>query len=164
MASKAAGTPIRIEPLAGGGALQLESTDVRGVKIVRFPLMREARGALTVGEFRHESFPFRPQRHFVVFSVPSNVSRGEHGHKQCQQLLICVHGHCVAMVDDGVTRREFILDNPAVGLHIPPMIWGTQHSYSEGAALLVLASEAYDPDDYIRDYAAFQSAVRTGTR
>lgn len=68
------------------------------------------------------------------------------------------------MVDDGVTRREFMLDNPGVGLHVPPMIWGTQHSYSEDAALLVFASEAYDPDDYIRDYVAFRNVVRTGTR
>ena len=63
----------------------------------------------------------------------------------------------------GANRREVILDSPSVGLYMPPMIWGTQHSYGSDAALLVFASDYYDPDDYIRDYGAFQRAV-TGSR
>lgn len=156
--------PIKIDAQPGGNSLDVSPTDLRGVEIYRFPWIREMRGDLTVGEFGQVSFPFQPKRYFIVFGVPPDVSRGEHAHKQCHQFLICVQGRCNAMVDDGTTRREFILDNPSVGLYVPPMIWGTQHSYSKTGTLLVFASEAYDPNDYIRDYDAFQSAVRTGAR
>ena len=63
------------------------------------------------------------------------------------------------LVDDGANSCEVILDNPSVGLYVPPLIWGTQHDYSYDGALLVFASDYYDPDDYIRDYGAFQSAL-----
>lgn len=164
MASDITRTPMTIEPLAGGSSPQLAATDVRGVKIIRFPRLSDVRGELTVGEFGHVAFPFKPQRHFLVFGVPPNASRGEHAHRHCQQLLICVHGRCVAMVDDGTTRREFVLDNPSIGLYVPPLIWGTQHSYSGEAVLLVFASEPYDANEYIRDYDAFQAAAGAGNR
>jgi UDP-2-acetamido-3-amino-2,3-dideoxy-glucuronate N-acetyltransferase len=59
-----------------------------------------------------------------------------------------------------VTRREVFLNNPSVGIYMPPMTWGTQFDYSADAALLVLASHPYDPDDYIRDYDVFRDALR----
>ena len=118
------------------------------------------RGDLTVGELGQDCFPFLPKRYFIVFGVPEDTPRGEHAHKQCHQFLICVRGRCNAVVDDGTTRREFVLDNPSVGLYVPPMIWGTQHSYSADGTLLVFASEPYDSDDYIRDYETFRSAVQ----
>jgi hypothetical protein len=65
------------------------------------------------------------------------------------------------IADDGDTSQEFILDNPAIGLHLPPMVWGTQYKYSTDAVLLVLASETYETSDYIRDYSEFLDAVRT---
>jgi len=64
------------------------------------------------------------------------------------------------MIDDGFTRREVLLNKPSVGVYVPPMIWGRQWQYSADAALVVFASELYDPNDYIRDYNAFLSAVR----
>jgi hypothetical protein len=59
------------------------------------------------------------------------------------------------MVDDGISRCEVILDKPDVGVYMPALIWGTQYRYSADAALLVFASHAYDPDDYIRTYDEF---------
>lgn len=156
--------PITIDARPGSHSLEVSPTDLPGVEIYRFPWISEMRGDLTVGELGQANFPFQPKRYFIVFGVPPDISRGEHAHKRCHQFLICVQGRCNAMVDDGTTRREFILDNPSVGLYLPPMIWGTQHSYSDNAALLVFASEAYDPDDYIRDYDAFRSAVRAEAR
>ena len=63
------------------------------------------------------------------------------------------------VADDGARREEFCLDHPRLGLYLPPMTWGIQYRYSEGAVLMVLASEPYDPADYIRDYAEFQALV-----
>ena len=59
------------------------------------------------------------------------------------------------MVDDGTHRQEVILDSPELALYVPPMIWGTQYKYTSDAVLLVLASDVYDPSDYIRDYDRF---------
>ncbi|HVR59558.1 MAG TPA: FdtA/QdtA family cupin domain-containing protein [Pseudolabrys sp.] len=147
-----AGTKVIVTPTA-----------VSGVDVYRFPFVNDRRGDLTVGEFDDE-FPFRPKRYFIISGVPSGEIRGEHAHKQCHQFLICAYGRCSITVDDGKNRLELQLDKPNVGIYMPPMIWGRQWQYSIDAALLVFASELYDPADYIRDYAAFVEAVRNVDR
>ena len=114
----------------------------------------DARGALTVGEVPTE-VPFSPARYFAVFDVPSVELRGEHAHKQCQQFLICLHGSCRVLLDDGLQRCEVTLDRPDMGVFMPEMIWGTQYCYSPDAVLLVFASRPYEADDYLRTYDEF---------
>ncbi len=140
-------------PSTGAVAGVVESR-VRGVRLMTGALRGDIRGELTALEFEKD-LPFMPRRSFVVFSVPSSKIRGEHAHRQCHQLLYCLAGtiHCLA--DDGTHREEFELNKPNVGLHLPPMTWGTQFNYSRDAVLLVLASHPYDPADYIRDYDTF---------
>lgn len=117
----------------------------------------DARGGLTVGEVAKE-LPFAPARYFLVFDVPSSELRGEHAHRQCHQFLICVHGSCRVLLDDGDRRCEVTLDRPDLGVYMPPMIWGTQYRYSRDAVLLVFASHGYDAADYLRTYDDFISA------
>jgi hypothetical protein len=114
----------------------------------------DTRGALTVGEVPTE-VPFAPARYFVVFDVPSLELRGEHAHKQCQQFLICLHGSCRVLLDDGFQRCEVTLDRPDMGVFMPEMIWGTQYRYSSDAVLLVFASRTYEVNDYLRTYDEF---------
>lgn len=114
----------------------------------------DVRGSLTVGEVQKE-LPFKPERYFIVFDVPSTELRGEHAHKLCQQFLICIHGSCRVLLDDGRSRCEVMLDRPDLGVFMPPMIWGTQYRYSADAVLLVFASHAYDAGDYLRTYDEF---------
>ena len=73
---------------------------------------------------------------------------------------MCVQGSVRAVADDGEHLQEFMLDRPDFGLHVGPMIWGTQYRYSSDAVLLVLASHPYDAADYIRDYDEFLRAAR----
>lgn len=133
-------------------------TGVGEVRLFNLPQFRDARGDLSVGEFERD-VPFRPKRYFIVYGVPSRETRGEHAHKACHQFLICIAGTCSVVVDDGIARREFTLDRPTLGMHIPPMIWGTQYKYSADAVLLVFASENYDANDYVREYSEFLSLV-----
>lgn len=128
--------------------------EVQGVELLRVPLIEDMRGNLIAREVG-KGLPFVPQRCFLVFDVPSKEVRGEHAHRRCAQFLVCVRGTVNAVCDDGEHRREFVLDDPTVGLHMPPMIWGTQYRYTKNAMLLVFASHAYDPDDYIRTYDQF---------
>ena len=125
-----------------------------GVALIRMTRVDDLRGGLVAANFDGD-LPFMPQRFFTVFGVPSADVRGEHAHRDCEQFLVCVQGSVRAVVDDGTHRQEFILDRPDFGLHVLPMIWGTQYRYSTDAVLLVLASDPYDAGDYIRDYEEF---------
>lgn len=134
------------------------TTRVKGVTLHRMPRVPDIRGSLTVGEF-DRSIPFAVRRYFMVFDVPSIETRGEHAHRECHQFLICVRGSCAVVADDGTYRQEFLLDQPDVGIHLPPMVWGIQYKYSADAVLLVFASHYYDNADYIRDYSEFRQLV-----
>lgn len=128
------------------------------VGVHRLPRVVDMRGSLSVGEFER-SVPFAPKRYFLVFDVPGREVRGEHAHRECHQFLVCVRGSVAVLVDDGRRRAEVLLDAPDVGIHIPPMTWGTQYRYSDDAVLLVFASHYYDASEYIRDYDAYLAAI-----
>lgn len=134
-------------------------TSVPGVTVHKLLLVDDLRGRLSVGEFPLQ-IPFVPKRYFIVFDVPGKEVRGEHAHKTCHQFLVCLRGTLSVVVDDGTSSEEIALDNPSVGLYIRPMVWAVQYQYSEDAMLLVFASDAYDPADYIRDYDEFLAAIR----
>lgn len=130
------------------------ASKVVNVTFHNLPLISDLRGDLSVGEFERQ-VPFSVKRYFLVLSVPTAETRGEHAHKKCQQFLICVKGSCKVIADDGKNREEFILDQPNKGLYLPSMTWGIQYQYSQDAVLLVFASDYYDNSDYIRDYDDF---------
>jgi UDP-2-acetamido-3-amino-2,3-dideoxy-glucuronate N-acetyltransferase len=132
-------------------------TRVRGVTLHGLTNARDLRGSLMAAEF--SGLPFAPQRLFTVYDVPSESVRGAHAHRECAQFLVCLSGEVSCLVDDGSAREEIHLGNSEIGLHIPPMIWGTQWKYTRDAVLLVLASHPYDADDYIRDYEEFLEAL-----
>lgn len=140
---------------------ETKKSTVKGVTLHSFPLIHDLRGNLSVGEF-NKDIPFKPERYFAVFGVPSKEVRGEHAHVHCEQFLVCLNGSCNVLVDDGTNREEYILDAPNKGIYLPAMIWGVQYKYSEDAVLLVFASDYYDSADYIRDYSDFKklSAIK----
>lgn len=129
--------------------------DVGGAHLQKFAEFSDLRGKLTSGEPPSEAVPFEPRRWFLVYDVPSREVRGEHAHRVCHQFLICVSGRVSVAVDDGERRAEVVLDEPTMGLYVPPRVWASQYHYDNDAVLLVLASHPYDPDDYIRDYELF---------
>jgi hypothetical protein len=155
----AAGVADDLTPEAPGKM----TTRVGGVTLHRLPKVLDLRGNLTVGEFGR-TLPFDAKRYFIVFDVPNAEVRGEHAHRTCQQFLVCVRGSCSVVADDGHVRDEFRLDDPSLGLYLPPLTWGIQYKYSHDATLLVFASEFYDSNEYIRDYSEFVRLVTDGKR
>ncbi len=137
-------------------------TRVAGVTLHRLPHAQDLRGNLSFGEIG-KPIPFEVKRYFLVYNVASKEIRGEHAHRSLHQFLICVHGRCHVVADDGTNRQEFVLDSPTVGIHLPPMVWGIQYKYTEDAVMLVLASERYDPGSYIRDYSEFLELVKAAS-
>jgi serine acetyltransferase/dTDP-4-dehydrorhamnose 3,5-epimerase-like enzyme len=140
---------------------------VRGVALERRPVVMDLRGNLFAREVG-KGLPFVPKRYFIVHDVPSKEVRGEHAHRSLEQLLVCIRGSVAVMVDDGLHRQEVVLDSPELALYVPPMVWGVQYKYTVDAALLVFASDVYDPNDYIRDYDQFlrerRESDKRGTR
>lgn len=132
---------------------------IPGVQFIRLPIIPDLRGSLSFAEFG-QFLPFVPKRYFLVYDVQSREVRGEHAHKELHQFLVCVKGSCAVMVDDGKCREEYVLNTPGAALHIPPLVWGVQYKYSPDAVLMVLASDVYNPEDYIRDYDEFISLVK----
>lgn len=154
--------PREVEVVAGRQEVGAVPSGVAGVTLHRLPRISDIRGSLSVGEF-DRSIPFTAKRYFMVFDVPSVETRGEHAHRECHQFLVCIRGSCAVVADDGRVRKEFLLDQPDIGIHLPPMVWGIQYKYSADAVLLVFASHYYDGADYIRDYAEFTQLVGAKT-
>ncbi|NOT63041.1 MAG: isomerase [Acidobacteria bacterium] len=138
--------------------LSLKTSQVKGVSLYQMPIIADLRGGLSVGEIE-KNLPFAPLRYFVVFDVPSREVRGEHAHRELHQFLVCLKGDCCLVVDDGTRREEILLNSPAIGVHLAPLVWGIQYKFSPDALLLVLASHKYDADDYIRNYDEFERTV-----
>ncbi|MCI0556361.1 MAG: WxcM-like domain-containing protein [Anaerolineae bacterium] len=136
----------------------LQELPIAGAQMIRLPHITDLRGNLTFAEFPG-LLPFQPLRFFLIYEVPGKDVRGEHAHKELHQFLLCVRGSCSVVLDDGKERCEVLLDDSTLGLHIPPMIWATEYKFSADAALLVLASDIYKADDYIREYGDYLKAV-----
>jgi hypothetical protein len=126
---------------------------VGGCRLVPLTRIVADNGELLVGD--EPELPFIPRRLFALQNIPDGEVRGIHAHRRCEQFLICLRGSVTALIDDGEHRRELVLDDPATGLYMPALTWGTQHRYSADALLLVLASDPYDADDYIHGYEEF---------
>lgn len=160
------GSPARItgyvgEQTTGKATLSVDvghTSTVRGVSFVGFTTASDLRGDLMAADLTQQ-VPFPVNRIFFVTNVPSHHVRGEHGHKACHQLLVCLQGSIMVSADNGTERGQWLLDSPSIGLHIQPMVWAAQYQYSPNSVLCVFASHAYDPDDYLRDYEDFLKLV-----
>jgi UDP-2-acetamido-3-amino-2,3-dideoxy-glucuronate N-acetyltransferase len=137
----------------------VQDLGIGGAALYALPMVSDLRGNLSFAEYE-QSLPFIPKRYFLVFDVPSKDVRGEHAHRECHQFLVCVKGSCSVVVDDGQNRAEVLLNSPNLGLHVPPWVWATEYKYSQDAVLLVLASDVYKAEDYIRDYDVFLKEVK----
>ena len=116
--------------------------------------VEERKGNLTF-VYNKETVPFKIKRVFYSYDIPGGESRGAHAHKECHQFLIAASGSFEVVLDDGKNKRTVVLNRPFYGLHIPPKIWAAEHNFSSGAICLVLASDCYLDEDYIRDYDDF---------
>lgn len=118
----------------------------------------DRKGNITVVENNH-TVPFEVKRTYYLYDVPGGESRGGHAHKELSQLIIAASGSFTVTLDDGNVKRSFLLNRPYQGLYVVPGIWRTLDDFSSGAVCMVLASEGYDENDYIRDYNDFKNYI-----
>lgn len=111
----------------------------------------DRKGNITVVE-NGKTIPFEVKRTYYLYDVPGGGSRGVHAHKELRQLIIAAGGSFDVTLDDGNVKRTVVLNRPYQGLLVVPGIWRDLNNFSAGAVCLVLASERYDENDYIRNY------------
>lgn len=125
-------------------------------RIIDLPKICDPRGNLTVAD-GIRSIPFNVKRVYWTYDIPSGESRGGHAHRDCEELIVAASGSFDVTLDDGHERHTFHLNHPYQGLYVDKMIWRTLDDFSSGALCLVLASELFEEEDYIRDYDTFLS-------
>lgn len=133
----------------------MERYNVFDCSIIEFDKHHSDRkGNLTVVQ-NGETLPFDVKRVYYIYDIPGGESRGAHAHKDLHQLIVAVSGSFRVTLDDGIVKRSFILNRPFQGLYVMPGLWRDLDDFSSGAVCMVLASEVYQKEDYIRDYDEF---------
>lgn len=119
------------------------------------------RGQLVALE-ENKDIPFEIKRVYYMYDTNEGVRRGFHAHKSLEQILICIHGTCKILLDNGSETKVVPLEKPYEGLYIANNMWREMYDFSPDAVLLVLASDYYNEEDYIRDYDKFLEFIKAG--
>jgi len=131
------------------------------IKMIYRPSPISAEGALCVTEENSPEVPFDIKRVYYSYGVQKGIIRGNHAHKKLEQILICIYGEIEVTLDNGKGNIEKItLNDPSGGLYVGPNMWRTMEWIKDDSVLLVLASEHYNADDYIRNYDDFKTWIR----
>ena len=130
------------------------------VKMLDFPQRGDERGHLVIAE-GEKDVPFEIKRVFYIYGSDAEVVRGQHANRESEFVLINVAGTSKVKVKDGEGNEAiFCLNRPHTGIYLPTMVWKDMYDFSEDSVLLVLASQHYDPSEYIRDYDAFTKEIK----
>ena len=126
---------------------------ITDLKIIEIPKIHDTRGNLSVIE--GNIIPFEMKRVYYLYDVPSGAERGGHSHKEQQEFLLALSGSFTVVLNDGKEKNSITLNKPNQGLLIPNGIWRELEKFSSGSVCLVIASEVFKEEDYIRDFETF---------
>jgi hypothetical protein len=133
----------------------MKETTVFDCSLIQFRKNHTEKGNITAIN-NHIEIPFQVKRVYYLYDVPGGEERGAHAHKNLKQLIVAASGSFDLTVDDGSTKRTFQLNRPNMGVLMPAGLWRELQNFSSGSICLVLASEEYSEEDYIRDYNVFK--------
>lgn len=129
-------------------------TTIDDAIILDITKVHDTRGNLSVIE--GNAVPFEMKRVYYLYDIPSGARRGGHSHKNQQELLVALSGSFDVILNDGIEQKTITLNKPNVGLLIVNGIWRELQNFSSGSVCLVLASDVFEEEDYIRDFAEFK--------
>lgn len=119
--------------------------------IIHLPKIHSRQGNITPVQ-NNLNIPFEVKRIYYLYDIPGGESRGAHGHKDLESLIIAASGSFDVTIDDGFNKKTVQLNRPYLGLNLKPGMWRDISNFSSGAICLVLASEKFDEKDYFRNY------------
>ena len=134
----------------------MKNSTIQDSKIFNFGKISATNGNISVVSSKTD-LPFDVKRIFYLYDIPAKQSRGAHAHIKCHQIVIAISGSFILKIDDGTNKMDYFLNQPDEGVYIPPGIWGNELNFSAGSVALVLASDLFEEDDYIRNYKDFLS-------
>lgn len=129
------------------------------VKLINLPKILDDRGNLTFIEGGNH-IPFEMMRTYWIYDVPGGKKRGGHAYKELNEVIIALSGSFDVVLNDGIERKIFSLNRSYYGLYVPNMIWRQLENFSTNALALILASDKYFEEDYIRNFEQFKSLVK----
>jgi dTDP-4-dehydrorhamnose 3,5-epimerase-like enzyme len=132
----------------------MEKTTVNNCRIIKLNTISREEGKLTVIE-EQDDIPFSIKRVYYIYNFPKGTTRGMHAHKKLQQIIIVLNGEIRIILDDTLGQKTYILNKPDEGLIIVDGIWREFESLAKNTICLILASEKYNKNDYIRNYNEF---------
>jgi dTDP-4-dehydrorhamnose 3,5-epimerase-like enzyme len=134
--------------------IQFKDSSILNCNVIELPKIHNRSGNITsLDNLLH--IPFNVKRIYYLYDVPGGETRGGHAHLELHQLIVAASGSFDVTVDDGKMKKTITLNRPNYGLIITPGIWRDLLNFSSGSICLVLASEKYSEDDYIRNYSDF---------
>lgn len=128
------------------------------IKVLNLPIVQDHRGNLTFIE-SNKHIPFEIKRVYYLYDVPGGAVRGGHAHRHLEQFIIAANGSFDVVLYDGKEYHRYHLNRSYLGIYVPPMTWRELDNFSSGSICLVLASEVYLEEDYIRDLNIFEKEV-----
>lgn len=132
------------------------------VKIIELPKFADPRGNLSfVEQLNH--IPFEIKRTYWIYDVPGGENRGGHAFRQNEEFIIALSGAFDVTVDDGVSRKTFLLNRSYYGLYVPAGLWREMENFSTNSLALEFGSIHYSAEDYVRDYQEYLIMKQNGT-
>ena len=136
----------------------LKNKYIMNYKIIDIPKINNAKG--NIGVVENDTIPFDVKRVYYLFDVPSGAKRGGHAHKKLKQVILAISGSFDVVLKDGKSKEIITLNRPDKGLLIENNIWRELENFSSGSVCLVLASEEFSENDYIRSYKDYLSFLK----
>lgn len=133
-------------------------SNINDLKVIDLPRIEDRRGNLSVIE--GDIIPFDIKRVYYLYDVPGGAERGGHSHKALYQFLIALSGSFDVILHDGTEEKLYSMNNASKGLLIVPGIWRELKNFSSGAVCLVVASDVFKEEDYIRDFEEFRQSKK----
>ena len=138
--------------------MNIKTHGLNEVKLINLPKIVDERGNLSFIEAENH-IPFMIERTYLIYDVPGGETRGSHAYKELKEFIVALSGSFDVVLDDGFEKKTFTLNRSYYGLYVPKMLWRSLENFSTNSLCMILASEKYDVDDYIRDYDEFQNRI-----
>ncbi len=136
-------------------------SSIDSCRVVELPRIVHPNGSLTFQQNDGVQLPFDIKRVYYLYDIPGDSSRGGHAHRENHSLMVAASGSFEVTLSDGVRSRTFMLNRPYRGLLVPPGIWREIDNFSSGAVCLVLTSEVFSEEDYVRSHSEFLSLTES---